>query len=54
MGQELRANDLTTDLTLQHGNRALASKDTKKTQGEHGQKSSFLNQLKRHVTNCKY
>lgn len=34
VGQELRPNDLTTDLTFQHGNRALASKDMKKSQGK--------------------
>ncbi|KAG8006642.1 Serine/threonine-protein kinase SMG1, partial [Nibea albiflora] len=33
VGQELRPNDVTTDLTpFQHGNRALASKDMKKSQ----------------------
>lgn len=37
MGQELRPNDLTTDLPrFQHGNRALASKDMKKSQGKVG------------------
>lgn len=35
MGQELRPNDLTTELPrFQHGNRALASKVMKKTQGK--------------------
>lgn len=35
VGQELRPNDVTTDLTpFQHGTRALASKDMKKSQGE--------------------
>lgn len=35
VGQELRPNDVTTDLTpFQHGNRALASKDMKKSQGK--------------------
>ncbi|XP_077940467.1 serine/threonine-protein kinase SMG1 isoform X6 [Gasterosteus aculeatus] len=35
VGQELRTNDVTTDLTpFQHGNRALASKDMRKLQGE--------------------
>lgn len=35
VGQELRPNELTTDLPcFQHGNRALASKDMKKTQGK--------------------
>lgn len=37
VGQELRPNDLTTDLPrFQHGNRALASKDMKKSQGKLG------------------
>lgn len=37
VGQELRPNDLTTDLPrFQHGNRAFASKDMKKSQGKHG------------------
>lgn len=36
VGQELRPNDLTTDLTrFQHENRAFASKDMKKSQGKH-------------------
>lgn len=36
LGQELRPNDVTTDLTaFQHGNRALAAKDMRKSQGEH-------------------
>ncbi len=35
VGQELRPNDVKTDLTpFQHGNRALASKDMKKSQGK--------------------
>lgn len=37
VGQELSPNDVTTDLPrFQHGNRALASKDMKKTQGKRG------------------
>lgn len=43
VGQELRPNVLTTDLTpFQHGNRALASKDMKKSQGKLRQTSSIL------------
>lgn len=34
LGQELRINDVTTDITtFQHGNRALATKDMRKSQG---------------------
>ncbi|KTG04037.1 hypothetical protein cypCar_00036452 [Cyprinus carpio] len=34
LGQELRTNDVTTDITtFQHGNRALATKDMRKSQG---------------------
>ncbi|CAB1350339.1 unnamed protein product [Coregonus sp. 'balchen'] len=37
LGQELRINDATADLTTfqQHGNRALASKDMRKSHGEY-------------------
>lgn len=35
LGQELRPDDLTTDLIpFKHGNRALASKDMRKSQGK--------------------
>lgn len=35
LGKELRPNDVTADLKpFQHGNRALASKDMRKSQGE--------------------
>lgn len=35
LGQELRPNDVTVDLTpFQHGNRALASKEMRKSQGK--------------------
>ncbi|MED6240004.1 hypothetical protein ATANTOWER_014498, partial [Ataeniobius toweri] len=35
LGEELRPNDVTTDLTtFQHGNRALASKEMRKSQGK--------------------
>ena len=35
VGQELRLNDVTADLTpFQHGNRALTSKDMRKSQGK--------------------
>lgn len=34
VGQELRINDVTSDITtFQHGNRALATKDMRKSQG---------------------
>lgn len=34
LGQELRINDVTADLpSFQHGNRALATKDMRKSQG---------------------
>nr|XP_046270775.1 serine/threonine-protein kinase SMG1 isoform X2 [Scatophagus argus] len=51
VGQELRPNDLTTDLTpFQHGNRALASKDMKKSQDRgmaHSEESRLANLLRR-------
>lgn len=35
LGQELRPNDVTTEsTTFQHGNRALASKEMRKSQGK--------------------
>ncbi|CAJ1075376.1 LOW QUALITY PROTEIN: serine/threonine-protein kinase SMG1 [Xyrichtys novacula] len=51
MGQELRPNDVTTDLTpIQHGNRALTSKDMKKLQDRgmaHSEESRLANLLRR-------
>ncbi|XP_041633863.1 serine/threonine-protein kinase SMG1 isoform X3 [Cheilinus undulatus] len=50
-GQELRPNDVTTDLTpFQHGNRALTSKDMKKLQDRgmaHSEESRLANLLRR-------
>ncbi|XP_058508783.1 serine/threonine-protein kinase SMG1 [Solea solea] len=48
--QELRPNDVTTDFTpFQHGNRALASKDMRKSQdrGAHSEESRLANLLRR-------
>uniref|UniRef100_A0A8C2ZNS7 non-specific serine/threonine protein kinase n=1 Tax=Cyclopterus lumpus TaxID=8103 RepID=A0A8C2ZNS7_CYCLU len=51
VGQELRPNDVTTDLTpFQHGNRALASKDMRKLQDRgmaHSEESRLANLLRR-------
>ncbi|XP_033501746.1 serine/threonine-protein kinase SMG1 [Epinephelus lanceolatus] len=51
VGQELRPNDVTTDLTpFQHGNRALASKDMRKSQDRgmaHSEESRLANLLRR-------
>ncbi|XP_067343536.1 serine/threonine-protein kinase SMG1 isoform X2 [Channa argus] len=51
LGQELRPNDVTTDLnSFQHGNRALASKDMRKSQdrgGAHSEESRLANLLRR-------
>ncbi|XP_035470486.2 serine/threonine-protein kinase SMG1 isoform X2 [Scophthalmus maximus] len=50
LGQELRPNDVTTDLTpFQHGNRALASKDMRKSQdrGAHSEETRLANILRR-------
>ncbi|XP_030266247.1 serine/threonine-protein kinase SMG1 isoform X5 [Sparus aurata] len=51
VGQELRPNDVTTDLTpFQHGTRALASKDMKKSQDRgmaHSEESRLVNLLRR-------
>uniref|UniRef100_A0A3P8VUM7 non-specific serine/threonine protein kinase n=1 Tax=Cynoglossus semilaevis TaxID=244447 RepID=A0A3P8VUM7_CYNSE len=50
LGQELRPNDVTTDLTaFQHGNRALAAKDMRKSQdrGTHSEESRLANLLRR-------
>ncbi|XP_071393422.1 serine/threonine-protein kinase SMG1 [Centroberyx affinis] len=51
LGQELRLNDVTTDLTpFQHGNRALASKDMRKSQDRgmaHSDESRLANLLRR-------
>ncbi|XP_020505278.1 serine/threonine-protein kinase SMG1 [Labrus bergylta] len=51
MGQELRSDDVTTDLTpFQHGNRALTSKDMKKLQDRgmaHSEESRLANLLRR-------
>uniref|UniRef100_UPI0037E707FB serine/threonine-protein kinase SMG1 n=1 Tax=Semicossyphus pulcher TaxID=241346 RepID=UPI0037E707FB len=51
MAQELRPNDVTTDLThFQHGNRALTSKDMKKLQDRgmaHTEESRLANLLRR-------
>lgn len=33
LGQELRVNNVSPDFTVQHGNRALATKDMRKSQG---------------------
>lgn len=34
LGQELRVNNVSPDFTVQHGNRALATKDMRKSQGK--------------------
>ncbi|XP_028267220.1 serine/threonine-protein kinase SMG1 isoform X1 [Parambassis ranga] len=51
LGKELRPNDVTTDLTtFQHGNRALASKDMRKSQDRgmaHSEESRLANLLRR-------
>uniref|UniRef100_A0A667Z9R8 non-specific serine/threonine protein kinase n=1 Tax=Myripristis murdjan TaxID=586833 RepID=A0A667Z9R8_9TELE len=51
LGQELRLNDVTTDVTpFQHGNRALASKDMRKSQDRgmtHSDESRLANLLRR-------
>ncbi|KAF7200875.1 serine/threonine-protein kinase SMG1 isoform X2 [Nothobranchius furzeri] len=51
LGEELRPNDVTTDLTsLQHGNRALASKEMRKLQDRgmaHSEESRLANLLRR-------
>ncbi|KAM7372511.1 hypothetical protein PAMP_009675 [Pampus punctatissimus] len=51
LGQELRPNDVTSDLTpFQHGNRALASKDMRKSQERgmaHSDESRLANLLRR-------
>nr|XP_019958506.1 PREDICTED: serine/threonine-protein kinase SMG1 [Paralichthys olivaceus] len=50
LGQELRPNDVTTDLiSFQHGNRALASKEMRKSQdrGAHSEESRLANILRR-------
>uniref|UniRef100_A0A665V5R4 non-specific serine/threonine protein kinase n=1 Tax=Echeneis naucrates TaxID=173247 RepID=A0A665V5R4_ECHNA len=51
LGQELRPNDVTTDLNpFQHGNRALASKDMRKLQDRgvaHSEESRLANLLRR-------
>ncbi|XP_069566221.1 serine/threonine-protein kinase SMG1 isoform X2 [Brachyistius frenatus] len=51
LGQELRPNDVTTDLTpFQHGNRALVSKDMRKSQDRgmaHSEESRLANLLRR-------
>nr|XP_061829730.1 serine/threonine-protein kinase SMG1-like isoform X1 [Nerophis lumbriciformis] len=51
LGQELRPNDVTTDLNpFQHGNRALASKDMRKSQDRgmaHSDESRLANLLRR-------
>uniref|UniRef100_A0A7N8X3L8 non-specific serine/threonine protein kinase n=1 Tax=Mastacembelus armatus TaxID=205130 RepID=A0A7N8X3L8_9TELE len=51
LGQELRPNDVTTDVTpFQHGNRALASKDMRKSQDRglaHSEESRLANLLRR-------
>ncbi|XP_068192330.1 serine/threonine-protein kinase SMG1 isoform X2 [Antennarius striatus] len=51
VGQELRPNDLTSDLIpFKHGNRALASKDMKKSQDRgmaHAEESRLANLLRR-------
>ncbi|XP_023140718.2 serine/threonine-protein kinase SMG1 isoform X2 [Amphiprion ocellaris] len=51
LGQELRPNDVTTDLTpFQHGTRALASKDMRKSQDRgmaHSEESRLANLLRR-------
>uniref|UniRef100_A0A3Q3Q4X1 non-specific serine/threonine protein kinase n=1 Tax=Monopterus albus TaxID=43700 RepID=A0A3Q3Q4X1_MONAL len=51
LGEELRSNDVTTDLIpFQHGNRALASKDMRKSQDRglaHSEESRLANLLRR-------
>ncbi|XP_016124674.1 serine/threonine-protein kinase SMG1-like [Sinocyclocheilus grahami] len=51
LGQELRINDVTTDkTTFQHGNRALATKDMRKSQDRplaHSEESRLANLLRR-------
>ncbi|XP_016399751.1 LOW QUALITY PROTEIN: serine/threonine-protein kinase SMG1-like [Sinocyclocheilus rhinocerous] len=51
LGQELRTNDVTTDITtFQHGNRALAAKDMRKSQDRplaHSEESRLVNLLRR-------
>ncbi|XP_072224935.1 serine/threonine-protein kinase SMG1 isoform X3 [Leuresthes tenuis] len=51
LGQELRPNDVTADLTsFQHGNRALASKEMRKSQDRgmaHSEESRLANLLRR-------
>uniref|UniRef100_A0A7N6BEF4 Serine/threonine-protein kinase SMG1 N-terminal domain-containing protein n=1 Tax=Anabas testudineus TaxID=64144 RepID=A0A7N6BEF4_ANATE len=51
LGQELRPNDVTTNLTtFQHGNRALASRDMRKSQDRgvaHSEESRLANLLRR-------
>uniref|UniRef100_A0A671RI04 Serine/threonine-protein kinase SMG1 n=1 Tax=Sinocyclocheilus anshuiensis TaxID=1608454 RepID=A0A671RI04_9TELE len=51
LGQELRTNDVTTDITtFQHGNRALAAKDMRKSQDRplaHSEESRLANLLRR-------
>ncbi|TRY87779.1 hypothetical protein DNTS_015691 [Danionella cerebrum] len=51
LGQELRINDVTTDVTnFQHGNRALATKDMRKSQDRplaHSEESRLANLLRR-------
>ncbi|XP_056143769.1 serine/threonine-protein kinase SMG1 [Lampris incognitus] len=51
LGEELRLNDVTADLTpFQHGNRALASKDMRKSQDRgmaHSEESRLANLLRR-------
>ncbi|XP_029016036.1 serine/threonine-protein kinase SMG1 [Betta splendens] len=51
LGQELRSNDLTTNLTtFQHGKRAIASKDMRKSQDRgvaHSEESRLANLLRR-------
>ena len=46
LGQELRIDDVTSDLpSFQHGNRALATKDMRKSQGGWNIQTSHLNQM---------
>uniref|UniRef100_A0A8C2H6P3 Serine/threonine-protein kinase SMG1 n=1 Tax=Cyprinus carpio TaxID=7962 RepID=A0A8C2H6P3_CYPCA len=51
LGQELRINDVTTDITtFQHGNRALATKEMRKSQDRplaHSEESRLANLLRR-------
>ncbi|KAG2455286.1 SMG1 kinase, partial [Polypterus senegalus] len=52
LGQELRINDVTTDsISFQHGNRALATKEMRKTQGDralpYSDESRLANLLRR-------